>query len=72
MYLTFNRRRRALLASIDGKCKFVLLTQLRETENVETMTKEDCSKLFLQAMGCDTPPWSDGLRGLARRSRAGS
>lgn len=55
MYWTFNRRRRALLASIDGKGKFVLQTQLRETENVATMTKEDCGELFLQAMGCDIP-----------------
>lgn len=55
MYWTFNRRRRALLASIDGKGKFVLQTQLRENEKVDAMTKEDCSKLFLQAMGCDIP-----------------
>ncbi len=55
MYWTFNLRRRALLASIDGKGKFVLQTQLREGESVETMTKDDCSRLFLQAMGCDLP-----------------
>lgn len=55
MYWTFNRRRRALLASIDGKGKFVLQTQLRPGEDVETMTKVDCGRLFLQAMGCDIP-----------------
>ena len=55
MYWTFNRRRRALFASVDGKGKFVLQTQLRESENVEKMTKEDCGKLFIQAMGCEIP-----------------
>ena len=55
IYWTFNRRRRALLASIDGDGKFVLQTQLRENEEVEAMTRVDCSQLFLQAMGCDTP-----------------
>ncbi len=55
MYWTFNRRRRALLASIDGKGKFVLQTQLRPGEDVAKMTNEDCGRLFLQAMGCDIP-----------------
>jgi 2-polyprenyl-6-methoxyphenol hydroxylase-like FAD-dependent oxidoreductase len=55
MYWTFNRRRRALLASIDGHGKFVMQTQLREGESMDGMDKAYLSKLFVQAMGCDLP-----------------
>ncbi|MCC2098386.1 MAG: FAD-dependent monooxygenase, partial [Hyphomicrobiales bacterium] len=55
MYWTFNRRRRALLASIDGRGKFVMQTQLREGETMEGMDAAYLSRLFLQAMGCDLP-----------------
>ena len=53
MYWTFNRRRRALLAAIDGHGKFVMQTQLRPGESEEDMDEAYLSKLFLQAMGCD-------------------
>ena len=55
MYWTFNRRRRALLATTDGKGGFVLQTQLRKGENIEEMTEVDAGRLFLQAVGCDIP-----------------
>jgi hypothetical protein len=55
MYWTFNRRRRALLATTDGKGGFVLQTQLRKGENIEEMTEADAGRLFLQAVGCDIP-----------------
>ena len=55
MYWTFNRRRRALLASTDGKGRFVLQTQLRKGENIEEMNEADAGRLFLQAVGCDIP-----------------
>ncbi len=55
MYWTFNQRRRALLASIDGRGKFVMQTQLRAGESMEGMDKAYLSNLFLQAMGCDLP-----------------
>ncbi len=55
MYWTFNRRRRALLAAIDGYGKFVMQTQLRDGETMEGMDSDYLSELFLQAMGCDLP-----------------
>lgn len=55
MYWTFNRRRRALLATVDGKGAFVLQTQLREGEDADTMTEEEARALFLQAVGKDIP-----------------
>ncbi|MCB1389738.1 MAG: FAD-dependent oxidoreductase [Rhodobacteraceae bacterium] len=53
MYWTFNRRRRALLASVDGKGSFVLQTQLREGENADTMSVDEAADLFRQAVGKD-------------------
>jgi len=55
MYWTFNRRRRAFLASVDGKGSFVLQTQLREGENAETMSDDEAGALFRQAVGKDIP-----------------
>ncbi|MCF8476062.1 MAG: FAD-dependent oxidoreductase [Pseudolabrys sp.] len=55
MYWTFNRRRRALLATTDGKGGFVLQTQLRKGENFAAMTEAEAGRLFLQAVGCDMP-----------------
>lgn len=55
MYWTFNRRRRALLATTDGKGGFVMQTQLRKGEDIEAMTEADAAHLFLQAVGCDIP-----------------
>jgi 2-polyprenyl-6-methoxyphenol hydroxylase-like FAD-dependent oxidoreductase len=55
MYWTFNRRRRALLATVDGKGSFVLQTQLRQGENAEDMTEEAAGTLFLQAVGKEIP-----------------
>ncbi|MGE3246892.1 MAG: FAD-dependent oxidoreductase [Beijerinckiaceae bacterium] len=55
MYWTFNRRRRALLASIDGRGKFVMQTQLRPGEHMEGLDKAYLSALFHQAMGCELP-----------------
>ena len=55
MYWTFNRRRRALLATIDGRGGFVLQTQLRKGENAEEITEADAGRLFRQAVGCEIP-----------------
>jgi 2-polyprenyl-6-methoxyphenol hydroxylase-like FAD-dependent oxidoreductase len=55
MYWTFNRGRRALLATTDGKGGFVMQSQLRKGENIDEMTETDAGRLFLQAVGCDIP-----------------
>lgn len=55
MYWTFNPRRRALLAAIDGRGKFVMQTQLRAGETMDGMDKSYLGSLFLQAMGCEIP-----------------
>lgn len=55
MYWTFNRRRRAVLASIDGQGKFVMQTQLRSGESMDGMDERYLSQLFSQAMGCELP-----------------
>lgn len=55
MYWTFNRCRRALLATVDGTGSFVLQTQLREGEDPATMTEAEAGELFLQAVGKSIP-----------------
>lgn len=55
MYWTFNRRRRALLAATDGRGQFVLQTQLLPGEDHETLTDEDCKRLFWAAAGQEIP-----------------
>ena len=55
MYWTFNRRRRALLATVDGKGEFALQTQLRPGEDLDSIDEDAAGKLFLQAMGCTIP-----------------
>lgn len=55
MYWAFNRRRRAVLATTDGRGGFVLQTQLRKDERAEDFTHAEAGRLFLQAMGCDIP-----------------
>lgn len=55
MYWTFNRRRRALLATVDGKGSFVLQTQLRDGEDADKMSEEEAGALFLQAVGREIP-----------------
>lgn len=55
MYWTFNRRRRALLASTDGRGRFVMQTQLRPGEDPDSMTAAEAGKLFQQAVGRDIP-----------------
>ena len=61
MYWTFNRRRRALLATIDGKGSFVLQTQLREGEDADKMSEEEAGALFLQAVGREIPHKVTGI-----------
>nr|WP_246716330.1 FAD-dependent monooxygenase [Martelella sp. NC18] len=55
MYWSFSCRRRALLAAVDGKGKFVLQTQLRPGENIESITESVAGDLFLQAVGAEIP-----------------
>ena len=55
MYWTFNRRRRALLAATNGKGQFVLQTQLREGDDAQTLTEDDCKALFWAAVGQEIP-----------------
>ena len=55
MYWTFNRRRRALLATTDGRGGFVLQTQLRKGEKVEDFDEAGAGRLFVQAVGRELP-----------------
>ncbi|PJE38559.1 hypothetical protein CVM52_00065 [Pseudooceanicola lipolyticus] len=59
MYWTFNRRRRALLATVDGRGSFVFQTQLRAGE--DAMSEADAAALFLQAVGRDIPVRVTGI-----------
>ena len=55
MYWTFNRRRRALLAAIDGYGRFALQTQLRDDEVYENIDRDGAKQLFFQALGREIP-----------------
>ena len=61
MYWTFNGRRRALLATVDGKGSFVLQTQLRDGEDADRMTEAEAGALFLQAVGREIPHKVTGI-----------
>lgn len=51
MYWCFNPRRRAILATVDGKGKFGFATQLRPGEDVHKVTFADASRMFEDVIG---------------------
>lgn len=56
MYWTFNRERRALMASVDGRGEFAFHTQLRDGEADEAITDDIALGMFEQAMGANIKP----------------
>lgn len=55
MYVSFNRERRAFMATVDGQGEFAFHAALHEGEDGDTWTEGDARRVFREAMGCDLP-----------------
>ena len=55
MNVTFNRERRAFMATVDGKGQFAFHTQLRAHEDETRVTLDDARAMFRQGVGAELP-----------------
>ena len=55
MYVSFNRERRAFMATVDGQGEFAFHAALHEGEDGDAWTEADARRVFREAMGCDLP-----------------
>ncbi len=55
MNVTFNRYRRAFMATVDGKGQFAFHTQLRAHEDEARVTTEGAKAMFRQGVGVELP-----------------
>lgn len=55
MYVSFNKQRRAFMATVDGKGEFAFHAAIHEGENAEKWTEDDARRVFKEAMGCEIP-----------------
>lgn len=53
MNVTFNRDRRAFMASVDGRGEFAFHTQLRNDEDEKRISEADALAMFRSAVGAD-------------------
>ncbi len=78
MYWAFNPDRRAFMAAIDGRDRFVFHTQLAPGEDGDAISERQATALFFAALGAECPvevisrsSWSAGATLVAERFRAG-
>ena len=78
MYWAFNPDRRAFMAAIDGRDRFVFHTQLAPGEDGDGISERQAKALFFAALGAECPvevisrsSWSAGATLVAERFRAG-
>ncbi len=55
MYVSVNARRRAFMASVDGRTEFAFHAAVHEGEDADAWTAEDARRIFAEAMGCEIP-----------------
>jgi len=55
MYVSFNKQRRAFMATVDGKGEFAFHAAIHDGENAEKWTADDARRVFKEAMGCEIP-----------------
>ena len=79
MHFTFNRDRRAFMASVDGRGEFAFHTQLRAHEDDTAITDAAARAMFEAAVGAPVPDaeilsrqsWTAGYALVAERLQAG-
>ena len=78
MNVTFNRDRRAFMASVDGRGEFAFHTQLRDDEDERRITETDALAMFRAAVGAEIDAvvlardsWTAGHALVAERFRHG-
>ena len=78
MNVTFNRERRAFMASVDGKGQFAFHTQLRAHEDGSRVTSDVAAAMFRQGVGAEIPvevlaceTWTAGHALVAEHFRQG-
>jgi 2-polyprenyl-6-methoxyphenol hydroxylase-like FAD-dependent oxidoreductase len=78
MNVTFNRDRRAFMATVDGRGEFAFHTQLRDGEVVERITEADALAMFRAAVGApiaatilSRDTWTAGHALVVERFRQG-
>ena len=78
MYWAFNPDRRAFMAAIDGRDRFVFHTQLAPGEDADAIPAPRAKAMFYAALGAECPvevisrsSWSAGFTLVAERFRAG-
>ena len=55
MYVSVNPRRRAFMASVDGRTEFAFHAAVHEGEDAEAWTAEDARRIFAEALGREIP-----------------
>jgi 2-polyprenyl-6-methoxyphenol hydroxylase-like FAD-dependent oxidoreductase len=55
MYVSVNHRRRAFMASVDGRTEFAFHAAVHEGEEAEAWTADDARRIFAEAMGREIP-----------------
>lgn len=55
MYVSVNARRRAFMASVDGRAEFAFHAAVHEGEDADRWTEADARRVFAEAMGREIP-----------------
>lgn len=78
MYVSFNPRRRAFMASVDGRTEFAFHAAVHEGEDADAWTADDARRIFAEALGREIPievlsllTWTAGHALVAERFQGG-
>jgi len=78
MYVSVNARRRAFMASVDGRTEFAFHAAVHEGEDADSWTADDARRIFSEAMGRAIPievlsvlTWTAGHALVAERFQCG-
>jgi 2-polyprenyl-6-methoxyphenol hydroxylase-like FAD-dependent oxidoreductase len=78
MYVSVNHRRRAFMASVDGRTEFAFHAAVHEGEDADAWTADDARRIFAEAMGREIPievlsvlTWTAGHALVAERFQQG-
>lgn len=78
MYVSVNPRRRAFMASVDGRTEFAFHAAVHEGEDADAWTADDARRIFAEALGREIPievlsvlTWTAGHALVAERFQGG-
>ena len=79
MHVTYNRDRRAFMASVDGRSEFAFHAAVHEGEDADAWTEADARRVFAEALGRELPievlsfgTWTAGHSLVAQSFRRGN